>query len=231
MGLRLLHTGSSGASVGAARQRCCLLAPMVQVFSRPGTQALQKGQSSVLDPPQGSLPASALGKDAAGCLQAGPCPPKTVPLAPAPCAVGRWWVEEAGGDRLSLFVAPGEKLMLPRKGGPWAQLQSPLPVPSLRRGPGERPQWGGGGDAGALAGLPLCISGLAFFSCVGADANVTAGHGTEGLACGTDKSCAGKVAVPVPAWGCSGEPVVSDGSGAVRGSRSGWRTDRVFCLA
>ncbi|KAK4818326.1 hypothetical protein QYF61_011082 [Mycteria americana] len=37
------------------------------------------------------------------------------------------------------------------------------------------------------------VSGLAFFSCVGADVNVTAGHGTEGLACGVAESCTGNV--------------------------------------
>lgn len=39
---------------------------------------------------------------------------------------------------------------------------------------------------------PRCVSGLTLFSCVGADTNVTAGHGTEGLTCGTAKGCTGK---------------------------------------
>ncbi|KAM6269944.1 probetacellulin isoform 1-T2 [Porphyrio hochstetteri] len=42
--------------------------------------------------------------------------------------------------------------------------------------------------------LLLCLalaSGLVVFSCAGADANVTAGPGTEGLACSTAESCAG----------------------------------------
>ncbi|XP_014816391.1 PREDICTED: probetacellulin isoform X2 [Calidris pugnax] len=45
---------------------------------------------------------------------------------------------------------------------------------------------------GALSRL-RCLPGLAFFRCVGADANVTAGHGTEGLACGVAESCTGNV--------------------------------------
>ncbi|XP_029884923.1 probetacellulin isoform X1 [Aquila chrysaetos chrysaetos] len=40
--------------------------------------------------------------------------------------------------------------------------------------------------------VPRC-GGLAFFSCVGADANVTAGHGTEGLTCGAAENCTGNV--------------------------------------
>ncbi|XP_037991494.1 probetacellulin isoform X1 [Motacilla alba alba] len=38
---------------------------------------------------------------------------------------------------------------------------------------------------------PVHQGGLAFFSCVGADTNVTAGHGPEGLSCGTAKGCTG----------------------------------------
>ncbi|XP_059699602.1 probetacellulin isoform X2 [Haemorhous mexicanus] len=38
--------------------------------------------------------------------------------------------------------------------------------------------------------------GLALFSCVGADTNVTAGHGAEGLSCGTAKGCTGNGTQP-----------------------------------
>ncbi|XP_042652947.1 probetacellulin [Tyto alba] len=48
----------------------------------------------------------------------------------------------------------------------------------------------GGGPGPLLLCLALA-SGLAFFSSVGADANVTAGHDVEGLACGTAESCTG----------------------------------------
>ncbi|XP_061849091.1 probetacellulin isoform X2 [Colius striatus] len=37
------------------------------------------------------------------------------------------------------------------------------------------------------------LPGLPFFSCVGADANVTASHGTEELTCGPAESCTGNV--------------------------------------
>uniref|UniRef100_A0A8C3UWP5 Probetacellulin n=1 Tax=Catharus ustulatus TaxID=91951 RepID=A0A8C3UWP5_CATUS len=62
------------------------------------------------------------------------------------------------------------------------QLQSPLPAPSLS-------PWGDAG--GPPLSHPRYIPGLAFFSCVGADTNVTAGHGTEGLGCGSPKGCTG----------------------------------------
>ncbi|XP_062350020.1 probetacellulin [Cinclus cinclus] len=48
-----------------------------------------------------------------------------------------------------------------------------------------------GGGPGTLLLCLALASGLAFFSCVGADTNVTAGHGTEGLTCGTGKGCTG----------------------------------------
>lgn len=62
-----------------------------------------------------------------------------------------------GGRRGPTFPSPRPwgKPDAAREGGPWVQLQSPLPFPSLRQGPGERLRWGGGGDAGVLAGLPL----------------------------------------------------------------------------
>ncbi|XP_009468822.1 PREDICTED: probetacellulin, partial [Nipponia nippon] len=50
-----------------------------------------------------------------------------------------------------------------------------------------------GGGPGTLLLCLALASGLAFFRCVGADANVTAGHGTEGLACGVAESCTGNV--------------------------------------
>ncbi|XP_010573905.1 PREDICTED: probetacellulin [Haliaeetus leucocephalus] len=50
-----------------------------------------------------------------------------------------------------------------------------------------------GGGPGTLLLCLTLASGLAFFSCVGADANVTAGHGTEGLTCGTAENCTGNV--------------------------------------
>ncbi|XP_051660809.1 probetacellulin [Manacus candei] len=48
-----------------------------------------------------------------------------------------------------------------------------------------------GGGPGTLLLCLALASGLAFFSCVGADANVTAGHGTEGLTCDAAKGCTG----------------------------------------
>ncbi|XP_068045333.1 probetacellulin isoform X1 [Anomalospiza imberbis] len=48
-----------------------------------------------------------------------------------------------------------------------------------------------GGGSGTLLLCLAFASGLAFFSCAGADTNVTAGHGTEGLSCGTAKGCTG----------------------------------------
>ncbi|XP_074894484.1 probetacellulin isoform X1 [Buteo buteo] len=50
-------------------------------------------------------------------------------------------------------------------------------------------------QAGPVPPLPWVPpqQGLAFFSCVGADANVTAGHGTEGLTCGAAENCTGNV--------------------------------------
>ncbi|OPJ89884.1 probetacellulin [Patagioenas fasciata] len=50
----------------------------------------------------------------------------------------------------------------------------------------------GGGPGPLLLCLALA-SGLAFFSCVGADTNVTAGHGTDGLSCSAAESCTGNV--------------------------------------
>ncbi|XP_074721249.1 probetacellulin [Strix uralensis] len=50
-----------------------------------------------------------------------------------------------------------------------------------------------GGGPGTLLLCLALASGLAFFSCVDADANVTASHSTEGLACGTAESCMGNV--------------------------------------
>ncbi|XP_026703696.1 probetacellulin [Athene cunicularia] len=50
----------------------------------------------------------------------------------------------------------------------------------------------GSGRAPPLSCL-CCVSGLAFVSCVGADANVTTGHSTEGLTCSTAESCMGNV--------------------------------------
>ncbi|KAM6072862.1 probetacellulin isoform 2-T4 [Theristicus caerulescens] len=51
-----------------------------------------------------------------------------------------------------------------------------------------------GGGPGTLLLCLALASGLAFFSCVGADTNVTAGHGTEGLACGAAESCTAEAA-------------------------------------
>ncbi|XP_015479506.1 probetacellulin isoform X1 [Parus major] len=48
-----------------------------------------------------------------------------------------------------------------------------------------------GGGPGTLLLCLALASGLAFFSCVSADTNITAGHGTEGLSCGTAKACTG----------------------------------------
>ncbi|XP_055652488.1 probetacellulin isoform X1 [Falco peregrinus] len=50
-----------------------------------------------------------------------------------------------------------------------------------------------GGGPGTLLLCLALASGLAFFTCVGADTNVTASHGTEGLACDTAKGCTGNV--------------------------------------
>lgn len=96
------------------------------------------------------------------------------------------------------------------------QLRSPLPVPSLRV------RWGGGGDAGLLAGRALshlrCLPGLAFFSCVDADTNVTTGHGTEGLACGGAEGCTGKDARGK--WRRGGEGRDGDGQGVLSSGTS-----------
>ncbi|XP_014740356.1 PREDICTED: probetacellulin [Sturnus vulgaris] len=48
-----------------------------------------------------------------------------------------------------------------------------------------------GGGPGTLLLCLALASGLAFFSCVGADTNVTAEHGTEGLSCDTAKGYTG----------------------------------------
>ncbi|XP_066405441.1 probetacellulin isoform X1 [Molothrus aeneus] len=53
-----------------------------------------------------------------------------------------------------------------------------------------------GGGPGTLLLCLALASGLALFSCVGADTNVTAGHGTEGLSCGTAKACTGNGTQP-----------------------------------
>lgn len=132
---------------------------------------------------------------------AGLCGPSPTTLAPRPPC----WGVGGSSRRGPAFPSPGpgEKLML--------QLQSPLPAPSLS-------PWGDAG--GPLLSHPRYIPGLAFFSCVGADTNVTAGHGTEGLGCGSPK-------------GCTGEGVLGGarGAGSVgreRGSRPGWRMSGCF---
>uniref|UniRef100_A0A8C3NTF6 Probetacellulin n=1 Tax=Cyanoderma ruficeps TaxID=181631 RepID=A0A8C3NTF6_9PASS len=61
--------------------------------------------------------------------------------------------------------------MLPAKGGRGRSCRSRCQRPPCRRGGAV-----GGAGAPPLSCL-LCLPGLAFFSCVGADTNVTAGHG------------------------------------------------------
>ncbi|XP_068259608.1 probetacellulin isoform X1 [Nyctibius grandis] len=50
-----------------------------------------------------------------------------------------------------------------------------------------------GGGPGTLLLCLALASGLAFLTRVGADANVTAGHGTDGVTCGAAGSCTGNV--------------------------------------
>lgn len=111
-------------------------------------------------------------------------PPRWLPDLRAQTSGGAGgWRQQAG--TVFPFSWPWGKADAAREGGPWAQLQSPLPVPSLSLWQGD------GGGAGAPPPSCLrCVPGLAFF--VGADTNVTAGHGTEGLTCGTAKGCTGK---------------------------------------
>lgn len=141
--------------------------------------------------------------------------------------LGCWWVEEAGGDRLSLLLASGEKLMLPGKGGCGHSCGALCQSPPC--GKGQESGCGGAVVVAVMPGLwlgsppkppPLLVSGLAFFSCVGADANVTASHGTEGLTCGAAENCTGKAAALVP--GCSGEPALLDGRCGGEGWAGGW---------
>lgn len=188
---------------------------------------LQKGQWSEPDLPGDPLlrPPQAKGPLAA-CRQ-GCAPPEPTPLAPGSPMLGCWWVEEAGRDWLSLLLASGEKLMLPGKGGRGRSCGALCQSPPC--GKGRESGCSGAAVVAVMPGLrprspseppPLLVSGLAFFSSVGADANVTTGHGTEGLTCGTAENCMGKAAALVP--GCSGELASLDGRCGGEGWDGGW---------
>uniref|UniRef100_A0A8C0UEQ3 Probetacellulin n=1 Tax=Cyanistes caeruleus TaxID=156563 RepID=A0A8C0UEQ3_CYACU len=103
------------------------------------------------------------------------CGPNPTRLPPRP---PRWgaggWRRQAGTATVP-SPGPGGKADASSRGGPWAQLQGPWPAPSL---------WRCGGAGAPPPSCPRCLPGLAFFSCVSADSNITAGQGTEGLSCG-----------------------------------------------
>lgn len=175
-----MGTGSNWCLARAEPQRCPLRSRCG--FWSPPNPGSSNGAVRELpgEPPPGR-------RLLAACRQG--CAPETHLAASWPPMPACRWVGEAGGDRLSLLLPPGEKLMLPGKGGGGRSCGALC----------RSPPCGCGGAVVVMPGFirpgsepPPLLPGLAFFSCVGADANVTAGHGAEGLACGGAEGCSGK---------------------------------------